>query len=202
MNYKTGIIPCNIGEIEPLETKDYLSCALGLHFWDFWELSSVFSNFSSSKDIQTEAVAKILTSIRLSKSASKSFTAEFYKETCLPILTGVSEELFNKSRIYRELEQIENFREKLGKHIFETAKKKNLTKGDVLFYDLSSGNLSGLNCVMAKWGHCKDGYNTHVVLLLVITTEGYPIYWEILEGNTAETKTIEMLVKKIESLSR
>ncbi|MCK4389390.1 MAG: hypothetical protein KAV83_04025 [Desulfobacterales bacterium] len=51
---------------------------------------------------------------------------------------------------------------------------------------------------MAKWGYCKDGYRTHVVLMFVITPEGYPIYWEILEGNTADAKTIEDLVFKME----
>jgi len=53
---------------------------------------------------------------------------------------------------------------------------------------------------MAKWGHCKDGFNTHVVLLLVITPEGYPVYWELLEGNTADVKTIEDLILKIEKI--
>jgi transposase len=86
----------------------------------------------------------------------------------------------------------------LGKHIFNLAKQKGYTKGDVLFYDLSSGNIAGVRCVMAKWGHCKDGYRTHVVLLLVITKEGYPVYWELLEGNTPDVKTIEKLIEKIE----
>ena len=52
----------------------------------------------------------------------------------------------------------------------------------------------------SKGGHCKDGYNTHVVLLLVITPEGYPIYWELLEGNTADAKTIESLILNIEKI--
>ncbi|MCP4113659.1 MAG: hypothetical protein GY749_50395 [Desulfobacteraceae bacterium] len=30
-------------------------------------------------------------------------------------------------------------------------------KGEVLFYDSSSGNITGIRCVMAKWGRCKDG---------------------------------------------
>jgi len=200
LNLKPEAEPCNINDVEPLESYEYLSCAIGLHFWDYWQLSSVFNINSSKKDIQTCDVAKILTAIRLSKVASKSLTAEYYKETCLSLLTGIPPESFNKSRIFRELGLIEDLREKLGKHIFSTAKKKNKTKGEVLFYDLSSGNLSGLKCVMAKWGHCKDGYRTHVVLLLVVTSEGYPIYWDILEGNTADSKTIEDLITKIEGL--
>jgi len=97
-------------------------------------------------------------------------------------------------------EIIERFKDKIGNHIFNYAKSNGLTKGELLFYDLSSGNISGLKCILAKWGHCKDGYRTHVVLMLVITPEGYPIYWEILEGNTADVKTINNLVCKIEKV--
>jgi hypothetical protein len=147
LNLKPEAEPCNINDVEPLESYEYLSCAIGLHFWDYWQLSSVFNINSSKKDIQTCDVAKILTTIRLSKVASKSLTAEYYKETCLSLLTGIPPESFNKSRIFRELGLIEDLREKLGKHIFSTAKKKNKTKGEVLFYDLSSGNLGLLEIV-------------------------------------------------------
>jgi transposase len=112
----------------------------------------------------------------------------------------VATSLYNNARVFRELDDIENHREALGKHIFNFAKDKGYTQGEILFYDLSSGNISGLRCVMAKWGHCKDGFNTHVVLLLVITSEGYPIYWELLEGNTADAKTIGNLISKIEKI--
>ena len=36
--------------------------------------------------------------------------------------------------------------------------------------------------------------------MLVITPEGYPIYWEILEVNAADVKTINYLVCKIEKV--
>jgi transposase len=135
-------------------------------------------------------------SLRFVQTCSKSYTTKLYPETCLEQLTGVSPSSYNKTRIFRELEEIEMHREELGRYIFHFAKNKGYTEGGLLFYDLSSGNITGLKCVMAKWGHCKDGYNTHVVLLLVITPEGYPVYWELLEGNTADAKTIEDLILK------
>ena len=152
------------------------------------------------KEVSTADIAKILTILRLVRPSSKNFTTELYRETCMPQLIGVTPVSYNKTRIFRELENIEDYRAELGKHIFNFAKKKGYTRGELLFYDLSSGNITGLRCVMAKWGHCKDGYRTHVVLMLVITPEGYPIYWEILEGNTADANTIEHLVLKIEKL--
>jgi transposase len=138
--------------------------------------------------------------LRFVQPCSKSFTTELYSDTCLPEITKVPHSSYNKARVFRELEVIERFKDKLGSHIFSYAKTNGLTKGEMIFYDLSSGNISGLKCILAKWGHCKDGYRTHVVLMLVITPEGYPIYWEILEGNTADVKTIKNLVCKIEKV--
>ena len=204
LNKDPGMFPCNINKVFVRNSNEYLSCAIGIHFWDYWDLSAVFPNHSNHKEVKTSDIAKILTAMRLVQNCSKTFTTKLYQETCLPQLTGVSASLYNKTRIFRELENIENHREELGKHIFNFAKQKGYTQGDILFYDLSSGNISGLRCVMAKWGHCKDGYNTHVVLLLVITAEGYPVYWELLEGNTADANTKEMidfaLIKKVKSL--
>lgn len=200
MNREPNTVPCHINDMSITESKKYLSCAVGLHFWDYWKLSSVFDNYSAEKDIQTSDVAKILTVIRLAGACSKNFSTKLFEDTSLPALTNISPEKYNKARIFRELSNIEDFRENLAKHIFETAKKEKLTNGNLLFYDLSSGNLSGLRCVIGKWGHCKDGYRTHVVLLLVITPEGYPVYWDVLEGNTADSTTIEQLIAKVNLL--
>ncbi len=200
LNNEAGMLPCDINKVFVQNSKEYLSCAVGIHFWDYWNLSTVFRDESERKEVKTSDIARILTAMRFVQSSSKSFTAELYKETCLSELTGVSASSYNKTRIFRELEEIERYREELGKHIFKFAKGKGYTQGDVLFYDLSSGNITGLRCVMARWGHCKDGYNTHVVLLLVITPEGYPVYWEILEGNRADTKTVEGLISRIENI--
>jgi hypothetical protein len=200
LNEDPDIFPCNINKLFVRNSNEYLPCAIGIHLWDYWGLSTVFKDNSDQKDVQTSDVAKILTVMRLIQSCSKSFTTKLYQETCLPQLTGVSPSAYNNARIFRELDDIDGYREALGRHIFNFAKDKGYTQGEILFYDLSSGNISGLRCVMAKWGHCKDGFNTHVVLLLVITPEGYPVYWELLEGNTADAKTIENLILKIENI--
>ncbi|MCP4490619.1 MAG: transposase [Gammaproteobacteria bacterium] len=200
LNNDPHMRPCNISKLCVRESKEYLSCAVGVHFWDHWNLSDVFKNYSDQTEISTAEIAKILTVIRFVRPCSKRTTAELYKETCLPHLTNVDPSLYNRARIFRELRNIEKHREKLGRHIFSLAKKKGYTKGEVLFYDSSSGNITGMRCVMAKWGRCKDGYNTHVVLLVVITSEGYPIYWEVVEGNTPDVKTMEDFISKTEKI--
>ena len=200
LNKEPGFIACRKKNIVVTQSKEYLSCAVGVHFWDHWQLSSVFTIDHETKKVGTSDIAKVLTVMRNVMACSKSLTAKLYEETCLPELVNVAPGIYNKSRIFRELEQIEKQSEKLGKHIFDIAKSKKYTQGDLLFYDLSTKNISGLKCVMAKWGHCKSGYDTHVVLMLVITPEGYPVYWDVLEGNTADSSTIENLISKVQRI--
>ena len=200
LNQEPQVYPCHLETLSVRVSHDYLGCALALHFWDHWQLSAVFKEPLNRKDVSTGDVARILTALRFVKPGSQKSSVELYADTCLPQLTGVSTQAYNTVRISRELTAIETRRENLGRHIFQLAKQRGDTQGQVLFYDLSSGNLSGLRCVMAKWGHCKDGNLRHVVLLLVITPEGYPIYWEVLPGNTADATTIEGLIEKVEKL--
>ncbi len=200
LNFVPNMRPCDITDISVVQSNAYLSCAVALYFWDYWHLSSVFNLNNDDDKITIADIAKILSVIRFETCSSKTGTVELYKETTLPALTGISPKQFSKYRIFNELSKIEDYREKLGKHIFDYAKQQKYTKGELLFYDLSSGNFSGLRCVLAKWGHSKDGYCTHVVLLLVITPEGYPVYWDVLEGNSVDVNTIEGLVSKMEKI--
>jgi len=48
-----------------------------------------------------------------------------------------------------------------------------------------------------KWGHCKEGYHNHVVLALVVNSDGLPFYWEVLPGGTADSKTIIWLLGRL-----
>jgi transposase len=66
-----------------------------------------------------------------------------------------------------------------------------------LFYDLSSTTFTGSRCTLISWGHCKEGYENHVVLALIVNAKGLPIYWEVLEGGTADSTTIPWLLERV-----
>jgi len=68
------------------------------------------------------------------------------------------------------------------------------------FYDLSSATFYGSNCILMKWGHCKEGYHNHVVLALVVNKDGLPVYWDVLEGNTTDSITITWLIARLQKM--
>jgi len=202
LNAAPSLYPCDVTQLCVQESKAYLSCAVGHYFWEYWGLSCVFAPYDNhaQTDVSTADIAKILTLLRYVRPCSKQSSTALYRETCLPELTGVPVDQYNMARVFRALSIIESHREALGRHIFTVARTRGDTDGKVVYYDLSSGNITGVRCVMAKWGHCKDGYQTHVVLLLVITHEGYPIYWDVMEGNTVEVHTLQDVIATIERL--
>ena len=103
----------------------------------------------------------------------------------------------NSSRIFRELTCIEECRIPLCQHLYQKMLENCPEAMKELFHDLSSTTFSGTRCVLMKWGHCKEGYENHIVLALVVNSLGLPIYWEVLPGGTADATTISWLLKRL-----
>ena len=71
----------------------------------------------------------------------------------------------------------------------------------VAFYDMTTIRAEGLATVegdVRKFGMAKEGLIARQFMLGVVqTSEGLPIYHEVFDGNTAETKTLLPIVKKV-----
>jgi transposase len=76
---------------------------------------------------------------------------------------------------------------------------------DVLLYDLTSTYLEGEaeRIPSAKRGYSRDGRPDCVQLviaLVVTTTDGFPLAYEVMDGNTSDKTTLEGFLTKIESM--
>jgi transposase len=74
---------------------------------------------------------------------------------------------------------------------------------DVLLYDLTSTYIEGEGeeIPKAKYGYSRDQRfdSKQVVIALVITPEGFPLAYEVLDGNTSDRTTLRSFLDKIES---
>jgi transposase len=170
----------------------YLDVSAAHNVWDFWKLDEAFGE-DGKRDVAVSAVARILSVNRCIDPVCKSKTPEWFKKTVLPWLLDIEPGSLNPSRVFRELEAIENRKEKICQHLFERIRLLEPESMESVFYDLSSTTFSGSRCVIMKWGHCKEGFKNHVVLAIVVNREGLPFYWEVLPGGTADATTIEWL---------
>jgi transposase len=129
---------------------------------------------------------------------SKSQTPNWCRRTVLPWTLKFKPKSINASRIFRELCNIESHKEEICQRLFTQLQQKNPESMSTVFYDLSSTTFFGSKCVLMKWGHCKEGYQNHVVLAIVVNQEGLPFYWEVLPGGTADSTTIIWLMDRLQ----
>ena len=187
-----------ITTLEDIVTKKhyaYCDIAVVNKFWKYWKLDKAFKT-TRKGEISLSTIAKILTINRCVLPESKLGVTKWFKNTALPQLLDIEADKINNSRIFRELKYIENNKENITNHLFEQYQKHFPDKLNQVYYDLSSTTFSGTKCIISKYGHCKEGFQTHVVLALLVTENGLPFYWEVLPGGTADAKTIDLLLKR------
>jgi transposase len=174
----------------------YLDVAVVNAVWDEWQLDDIFSN-QGKRDVEIANIARILTINRCLTPVAKSQTPGWFRQTALTWMLGIRASSINASRIFRELETIENYKEAICDHLFKRLKLRSEESMKSIFYDLSSTTFTGSQCILMKWGHCKEGYKNHVVLAIVVNKESLPFFWEVLPGGTADATTIVWLLSRL-----
>ena len=176
----------------------YLDVAAANAVWEELGLDRVFGS-DGKRLVGIAPIARILTINRCIDPASKSKTPEWFRETAMPWMLGVNPKEINPSRIFRELGAIESYKDAIAKYLFDNYLNFDADSMKSLFYDLSSVSFEGAKCELMKWGHCKGGYENHVVLALVVNKAGLPFYWEVLPGCTADSTTIVWLLDRLKN---
>lgn len=127
----------------------------------------------------------------------------WFLSSAMDELLGIDFAVAEKDRLYRCLDRLLEHKQDL----FVWLKKKwadlFAADFDVLLYDLTSTYFEGemeANA-KAKRGYSRDGRPDclQVVIALVITTDGFPLAYEVMDGNTSDRTTLRGFLKKIES---
>lgn len=177
---------------------DFLDVAALSAIWDDWRLDDVFPG-KGKRLVDVAAVARALTINRSLDPTAKSNVPRWFQRSALPAILKVKTDHLNPSRIFRDLEVIEDARDQIQSHIYARLKRDDPRSLDRIFYDLSSTVFHGVRCTLVKWGRAKEGYENHVVIALVVNGDGLPFFWEVLPGGTSDAKTIEWLLKELKS---
>jgi transposase len=108
-----------------------------------------------------------------------------------------------KDRLYRCLDRV--LEHKRDVFVFLRQKWADLFAADfeVLLYDLTSTYFEGemKQNPKAKRGYSRDGRPDclQVVIALVVTTDGFPLAYEVMDGNTSDRTTLPQFLTKIEN---
>lgn len=148
-------------------------------------------------------IAAILTIARLCEPSSELHIAEdFYRRTALEELVGVPVESVHHTRLYRGLDQLLEHKRALEVHIKDRLGALFSLNCDLLLYDVTSTYFEGeakLN-PMAKRGYSRDGRPDckQVCIGLVVTRDGFPLGYELFDGNRVDVSTVEDIVGEME----
>lgn len=129
---------------------------------------------------------------------------EFYSKSALADLMGISPGDIYDNRLYRALDELLPHKDELQKTLKERLGDLFDIHFDILLYDVTSTYFEGMakRNPSAKHGHSRDNRSDckQVTIGLVVTTEGIPLGYEVFEGNRHDSKTVEMIIEKMESL--
>jgi transposase len=149
-------------------------------------------------------VAAILTIGRFCEPSSELHIEDsWYSRTALEDLLSVSPQKVHTDRLYAGLDWLLAHKQAIEKHLKERLGELFDLKYELLLYDVTSTYFEG-ECrsnPMAKHGYSRDNRPDclQVCIGLVVTDDGMPLGYEVFDGNTHDSKTVEQIVRAMES---
>ena len=181
------------------------SCWLGCELWrqlglhEFWDTRLA----GSREEVAWEKVLQLLVVNRLLDPGSEfRVHRQWYLSTAMDALLGTDFAVAEKDRLYRCLDRVLEHKQEL--FLWLRQKWADLFQADfeVLLYDLTSTYFEGAmeQNPKAKYGHSRDKRTDclQVVIALVITSDGFPLAYEVMDGNTSDRATLRGFLDKIE----
>ena len=176
--------------------------------WTLWRMLGLDTLLGAKmprgqEDVAWPVVAAILCVARFCRPSSELHIEQhFYPQSALEDLLGVAPGKVHTDRLYGGLDQLLPLKKPLEQHLRQRLGKLFDLSYDVLLYDLTSTYFEG-QCAanpMAKRGYSRDsrGDCLQVVIALIVTTEGYPLGYEVFDGNIHDSTTVQQIVQKVE----
>jgi transposase len=126
-----------------------------------------------------------------------------YRRTALEDLLGVPDDLVTKDRLYRTLDALLDAKEPIERDLKERLGELFSLQFDLLLCDLTSSFFEGLmeGSALAKRGYSRDHRPDckQVVLALIVTPDGFPVYHEVFAGNMNDAVAFPGIVQTMES---
>jgi transposase len=126
---------------------------------------------------------------------SKLGSISWVKNTAFPFLSGLDKTKLCVSRIYKAMDCLSRRLDK----VLDNFWKENKGKTTLLLYDVTSVFFEGNGPTLAKYGHSRDEKpnNPQILLSLCLNEDKLLVYFDILEGNMQDKKTVIPFIQKV-----
>jgi transposase len=154
--------------------------------------------------VSWEKVLRLLVVHRLLDPGSEfRLHRQWYVDSAMDELLESSFSVAEKDRLYRCLDRVLEHKQELFVYLKQRWADLFAADFEVLLYDLTSTYFEGEmeQNPKAKRGYSRDGRPDclQLVIALVVTPDGFPLAYEVLNGNTADCSTLRDFLKKIET---
>jgi transposase len=187
--------------------RQYGACWLACELWRELQLDSFWSQRLKPSREGTDWAKSLAVSVayRLIEPGSEWRCHRlWYDRSAMGDLLGEGFVWGGKDQLYGVLDRLLKHRDELFKHLQARWRDLFGTKLDVLLYDLTSTYFEGQaeEIKKARYGYSRDHRpdSKQVVLALVVTPEGFPVGYEVMNGNTLDKETLPEFMKRIEAL--
>ena len=187
-------------------SRDFGDIWLALGLWRLLGLDELLAKLipAGREEVPWPVVASILTIARLCEPSSELHIEQtWYRRTALEDLLGVPVNQVYTDRLYAGLDQLLPHKSAIEAHLKQRLGDLFDLKYDLLLYDVTSTYFEG-QCAsnpMAQRGYSRDSRPDclQVCIGLVVTTDGIPLGYEVFDGNTNDSTTVETIVQAMEA---
>jgi len=181
-------------------------CWLGCKLWEELGLRSFWEETLGGQrgEVPWAKVVELLAVNRLCEPRSELFIHEkWFPQTAMDLLLDCGAGVAEKDRLYRALDRMIEHKEGLERHLADKWRDLFGASFDVLLYDLTSTYFEGeaQEVDKAARGYSRDHRPDclQLVIAVVVTPEGFPLSYEVFEGNRADVRTLETMLQQIEA---
>jgi len=198
-------IQVKLSQMELRRPRAFGNCWLGCEIWRLLELDDFWREKlpEGREGVAWHKVIELLAVNRLVDPGSEwRLHRQWFDQSAMDQLLETDFAVASKDRLYRCLDRLLVHKQELFGHLKQRWQTLFGAQFELLLYDLTSTYVEGaaeLN-PKARRGYSRDGRPDclQVVIGLVITTEGFPIAYEVMEGNTADSTTLPGFLDRIE----
>ena len=199
------VIHVRVNQMRLERPRQWGACWMALLLWDQLQLDRYWAEKlpPSREGTRWLNVLEILVCYRLIKPGSEwKLHRDWYGKSAMGDLLGEEGAVVPYQNLYRCLDKLLGHKEGLFNFLKQRWQDLFNAGFDVLLYDLTS---TYFECDPPGTGKRKHGYSrdkrfdcVQVVIALVVTPEGFPLCYEVMEGNTSDRTTLRHFLDKIE----
>jgi transposase len=200
-------IGVRLSELRVEHPRQWGACWLALKLWQQLELDSFWrARLRPSREgTPWLKVLKTLVAYRLIDPGSEwRLHRHWFDASAMADLLDSDFALAEKNTLYRCLDRLVQHKDELFKFLLRRWGELFGAKFDVLLYDLTStyfeSDVERSEADLRQYGYSRDkrGDCRQVVIALIVTPEGFPLSYEVLAGNTADSTTLSDFLERIE----